>query len=298
MKNLKAINMIPRRDFKMIVHIPSSIIDVEKGLLKKTMVAGLIGRACGIFRVDVISLYKDPDSSNRSMRFIKKILDYMRTPHYLRRFIIPLDRDLRGVGILPPLTTPNQISEEDLDKDHVREALVTKIERKVICLEAGLESEFCFKPSSRDFTGSLREGDIVLVAVSNRRIVDLIEKDVFLKNNYWSYDVAVNNSLRSSLERFRNSLIIISTRKGSYLTEDLARSIVRDLKGKDLSIVFGSPDKDPDEIAELEGWNLNELANYSINTAPLQGVRNIRTYEALFITLSLINNTIYISKGI
>ncbi|MEZ0289528.1 MAG: putative RNA uridine N3 methyltransferase [Sulfolobales archaeon] len=297
MTTLRIVNAVPKRSFRLIVHIPSSVIDVEKSLLKKTLVSGLIARACSIFRVDIISIYKDPDSGRDSVLLVKKILEYLKTPHYLRRKLVPLDKDLRAVGVLPPLATPNQVSEEEIDRDHVREALVTRVEREKICFEAGLKNETCIRFSEAGLSRDLKIGDLVLVLVRDRKIVGIIDRG-FLKQYYWVYDVATSNSLKESLERFRDSLVVVSTRKGSYLTQDLWNSILRDLKNRDLSIVFGSPDKDPDEIAEIEGWDLSRIAEYQVNTAPLQGVRSIRTYEALFITLSLFNNMLYLSKGI
>ncbi|MEM0439690.1 MAG: hypothetical protein QXP18_06700, partial [Sulfolobales archaeon] len=79
----------------------------------------------------------------------------------------------------------------------------------------------------------------------------------------------------------------MSTKEGSH-GEDLTARIEGVRKG--ISVIFGSPDKDPDEIAEEEGWNIDMLNHYKLNSAPLQGVRSIRTYEALYITLAILNS--------
>lgn len=284
----------PKRGFKLIIHVPSSIVNVEKGLLKKSFITGLVGRACGIFRVDMIDIYVDPDSSLREAWFIKKILDYMSTPSYLRRKLMPLDKDLRGVGVLPPLATPNQVSREMRSIRHFREGVVVEVKNDLVCIEAGLDKKKCVE-YSREELGFLRVGDRVIAEVIDGEILRIIPRERFLEKHYWVFETSISSSLRESLDKYRSS-VIVSSRKGVYLDNSVARRIVELTDLGDLSIVFGSPDKDPDEIAELEGWDLSSKSNLVINTAPLQGVRSIRTFEALYITLSLINNIIYLSK--
>ena len=97
-----------------------------------------------------------------------------------------------------------------------------------------------------------------------------------------------------------NNLFILSTKKGNSISE-IENKLVDNLRNRQgLAIVFGSPRYDPDEILEIEGSNLNSLLKdmfLELNSAPMQGVRTIRTYEAVFITLTLINSVLY-SKGI
>ncbi len=284
----------PRRSSRIIVHIPASMIIVEKGILKKTFIVGLIGRACGIFRVDLIDVYVDPDSSFEEAYFIKKVLEYMSTPSHLRKYVISLDKDLRGVGVLPPLATPNQPFKEELSRRFFREALVADLRHNYIYLEAGL-GEILRVGLDKERLGSFRKGDRVVIEVENNNVISVIPRDEFMRRFYWVFQVSVSRSLRESLKKFRSSTVI-STRKGSYLNNEVAKKLVELYDHGDISIVFGSPNKDPDEIALIEGWDINKEASLAINTAPLQGVRSIRTYEALFITLSLINNVIFLSK--
>jgi predicted SPOUT superfamily RNA methylase MTH1 len=284
----------PKRDSKIIVHIPSSVINVEKGILKKTFIVGLLGRACGIFRVDIIDIYVDPDSNLEDALFIKKILEYMTTPSYLRKYLISLDKNLRGVGGLPPLATPNQPSQEIISGRHFREALVVDLRKDTVYLEAGL-GELVSVHLDKERLRSIKRGDRVVIEVDNNNVVSILPREEFMKKFYWVFQVSISKSLRESLRKFRGS-VIISSRKGEYMDDRVAKKLIELYSRGDLSVVFGSPSRDPDEIADIEGWDINKMANLVINTAPLQGVRSIRTYEALYITLSLINNTIYISK--
>ncbi|MGC9009055.1 MAG: putative RNA uridine N3 methyltransferase [Sulfolobales archaeon] len=284
----------PKRDSKIIVHIPSSVINVEKGILKKTFIVGLLGRACGIFRVDIIDIYVDPDSNLEDALFIKKILEYMTTPSYLRKYLISLDKNLRGVGVLPPLATPNQPSQEIISGRHFREALVVDLRKDTVYLEAGL-GELVSVHLDKERLKNIKRGDRVVIEVDNNNVVSILPREEFMKKFYWVFQVSISKSLRESLRKFRGS-VIISSRKGEYMDDRVAKKLIELYSRGDLSVVFGSPSRDPDEIADIEGWDINKMANLVINTAPLQGVRSIRTYEALYITLSLINNTIYISK--
>ncbi len=284
----------PKRTSRIVVHVPSSVVNVEKGVLKKTFIVGLLGRACGIFRVDVIDIYVDPDSSLEEALFIKKILEYMITPSYLRKYLVSLDKDLRGVGVLPPLATPNQPSHEILSRRHFREALVIDLQKDIIYLEAGL-GDMIHAYLDRENLRNIRKGDRVVIEVENNNIVSITPREEFMKRFYWIFQVSVSKNLRESLRKFKN-LIIISSRKGEYLDDRVVKKLIELYDRGDLSIVFGSPTRDPDEIADIEGWDIGKEASLVINTAPLQGVRSIRTYEALYITLSLINNAIYVSK--
>ena len=61
------------------------------------------------------------------------------------------------------------------------------------------------------------------------------------------------------------------------------------LKAKRKIILFGSPSAGLYEILELEGLNLDEIADFVVNTIPLQGVETVRTEEAIFVTLGILN---------
>ena len=54
-------------------------------------------------------------------------------------------------------------------------------------------------------------------------------------------------------------------------------------------ILFGSPSAGLYEILELEGLNLDEIADFVVNTIPLQGVETVRTEEAVYASLAIFN---------
>lgn len=277
----------PERGLGLSIHIPSSLISVEHGIAKRTMVLGLVARAAAIFRVRKIRVYRDPGSSARDLIFMRKILEYMASPPYLRKKLFKIDRDLRAVGLLPPLATASHVTEEDLVREHIRPALALSVDNRNICLEAGLARIVCLDANKAKW---VRKGDLVYVVVTPNGSVSRLATQGEVESIYWGYSVEIYDSLKDSVKASDEDLYIVSTKEGSH-GEDLAARIEGVRKG--ISVFFGSPDKDPDEIAEEEGWNIDMLNHYKLNSAPLQGVRSIRTYEALYITLAILNSVIF-----
>lgn len=283
----------PSRGLRIKIHVPASILSVEHGLVKKTFVLGLIARALAIFRVDSISIYRDPDSRGRDIILAKKVLEYIATPPYLRKRIFKIDRDLKAVGILPPLATASHPLEDDLLREHTRPALVLSVGAQSMCIEPGLDGEICI---DRAKGLHVRRGDIIYVRTLAGGIISGVVDPIEAKKIYWGYSVETHRSMRESISSSDGDLYIVSTKKGSHNIEKLSERVGAVRMGID--VIFGSPDKDPDEIAMEEGWDLESIDHYKLNSAPLQGVRSIRTYEAIYITLAILNSIIYRVKQI
>lgn len=278
----------PRSRPSLSVHVPASVISVEHGIFKKTLILGLVARAVSIFRVDRISVYMDPDASQQDLELAGKVLNYMASPPHLRRRLVKRDRMLRAAGLLPPLAVASHPTEEDLGRSHIRPALVVSRREDRLCIDPGVGRIFCLEERSR----SHREGDVVFVKMSGRSPEGLADRSD-LEGIYWGYSLDLRRSLRSSLED-DPGFLVISSREGRAPHEIRDALSLKILGGvTKISIVFGSPTRDPEEIAVAEGWDLARVENVKINTAPLQGVRSIRTYEALYITLAVINSMIY-----
>jgi len=54
-------------------------------------------------------------------------------------------------------------------------------------------------------------------------------------------------------------------------------------------IAFGASREGLYEIAEKQGFKLEDYFDYIVNVMPLQGVRTIRTEEAVAYTLAILN---------
>jgi predicted SPOUT superfamily RNA methylase MTH1 len=107
---------------------------------------------------------------------------------------------------------------------------------------------------------------------------------------YWGFRVARGNVSLPEIVRSRKFDLTISTsRKGTDV-----REITPDLttKWKSAShplIVFGSPNEGIPEILARSGMNVSNAMDFNLNTIPDQGVETVRTEEALWSSLALLN---------
>ena len=54
-------------------------------------------------------------------------------------------------------------------------------------------------------------------------------------------------------------------------------------------VAFGAPSRGLHEIVQDEGLNLTALADFTVNMIPGQGTVTVRTEEALFASLAILN---------
>ena len=129
-----------RRDYKLSIAFPSSIVSELSHLRDKTSVIGQIARVAAIHRVEDIYVYRDsPDES----RLIRLILSYIETPQYLRKNLFRMMEELRYVGVLPPLRTPHhplERSSSKLDIGEFREGVVISEDEGEYLIEIGVET--------------------------------------------------------------------------------------------------------------------------------------------------------------
>lgn len=113
------------------------------------------------------------------------------------------------------------------------------------------------------------------------------------KPKCWGFKVtATKIGLHELIRKFakkEGTVIIGTSRKGVPITK-----IVNDLKkkiknSKKIIVVFGSPYKGIYEILEEKEAKINKLFTFIINFIPDQGVRTVRTEEAMCSTLSILN---------
>src|ERR1700686_4114462 len=100
---------------KICIAVPDTVLEEQDSLREKTAKLGQIARYCSIFGVDAIRVFHDPRGRGESS-FIKKVLEYLETPQYLRRRLFPLSEDLRYAGLLPPLRIPSHKAKVPLGK--------------------------------------------------------------------------------------------------------------------------------------------------------------------------------------
>ncbi len=280
----------PKRRVKLSVAFPSSVLSVEPSLYKKTLVSGFIARALAIFRVSNSYIYLDSKESINDLRILESILRYITTPPYLRKYLHKLRSELRYVGILPPLALPSHyLGEEPLTNGMIREGIVfIKSGRPYVYV--GSEQLFRLKAGRlRKDLRNLQRVTVRLVSIK-RKIAELVSDEEI--PCYWGFTIEIFNSLKELIQTkvSRDVFAILTSKRGVAIHECISKLSRRKGGCSEVLMIFGSPKLDADEIAYREGFDLHDYVECIINTAPYQGVRTIRTYEALYISLALLNN--------
>lgn len=264
----------PRRRRPLHVAVASSILSTEQTLLLKTLRAGAVARLAGIFRVERVVVYRDPDSSTEDQRLLALLLRYLVTPPYLRRRIFPLIPELRYAGALPPLRLPLH----DAPREPRRGALV-----------AGLVEE-CSGGWCRVYLGAMghgrvpgryRPGSVLPLRVADPEGPIL---EPYRGRAYLGFEVDESpGGLGPVLRRYRGMgwLLLGTSRLGSCLSPDGLASLAQGKPG--VLVAFGGP------RGEVERDAGGEKFDAIVNTVPGQGARTVRTEEAMAATLAILN---------
>jgi len=279
-----------KRPTNISIAIPASLVSDIPHLREKTLRIGLIGRALAIFRVNEIIVYPDIPSQNqkRDAALIETILSYMETPQYLRRRLFKIRPELHYVGILPPLRTPHhttQNREKDLKIGEYREGVVISSNERGINVDIGVE-RYIFVPNVR-----VKNNSRVTVRIreKGKHLVGELADPNEIKV-YWGYKVTVSNFTLGQIMKGQNyDLIIATSRHGDPIMKIVDELLDRWRKSRRVLIAFGSPTRGLQEILRDEGIKLERTSHFVINTVPNQGVKTVRTEEALYATLSILN---------
>jgi len=279
-----------KRRNKLSIAIPASLVSDVPHLREKTLKVGLVGRAAAIFRVNEIILFPDVLGADQrgDAELIATILSYMETPQYLRKHLFKIRPELRYAGILPPLRTAHHpLSDriKALTLGERREGVVVSSVKDGALVDIGVE-EPALVPGVR-------------IPVNTRVTVKITElgrdlKAALVRNGeiegYWGYRVKVSNApLGRFLKEHPFDLTVATSRRGVPLTEvwdELAR---RWEKAHTALVAFGAPTQGLYEITAQEGIKLNEVAHFVVNTISHQGTETVRTEEAIYATLAILN---------
>lgn len=283
--------LIPKkRKQKVSIAIPASFVSDTPHLREKTFRIGLIGRAAAIFRINQIIVYPDMPNTDqtRDANLLALILSYMETPQYLRKKLFKLMRELRYAGVLPPLRTPHHPVINRLEKLNIgeyREGIVVSSTTKGSFVDVGVE-----QPA---FILGKRLPPNTRVTV---KIVKL--QKPFLANlagpeetkSYWGYKVTASKVPFGQLIKNQNfDLVIATSRKGKPILQVLEELKEKWKASAKILVAFGAPTQGLYEIAAHERLNLQDIADFVVNTIPCQGTETVRTEEALYATLAILN---------
>ena len=281
--------------------IPASVVSDTPHLREKTAKLGAIARASSIFGVNEIILYPDNPRRNQEadMQFCGEILQYLETPQYLRKKIFRLNPTFKFTGILPPLQAPHHNvprTMASLKIGDIREGLVISRKDGGAVVDAGLERFVCVAgdhPVRERVTirlvsvGKHLRGEIIdPIEITRSSEVSYLDKP---NTMYWGYRVHRATSFARLLNARRRDLKIGTSRYGTRIQEVLP-SLSKALKNSPSTIVaFGSPKMGLREILAQEKLDQRDAFTYFVNTVPDQQTATVRTEEAIFISLGILN---------
>jgi hypothetical protein len=275
---------------KLAIAIPASVVSDTPHLREKTAKIGLIGRAAAIFRVDEIIVYPDDPKVNQTgeMNLIGTLLAYMETPQYLRKRLFRLEPQLRYAGILPPLRTPHHPLNRkmrNLKVGEYREGVTLSKTNEGMLVDIGVE-----KPAlmlNKQLALNLRV-TVKVVKVDNQAEVETVNRGEI--QEYWGYTITMEKRpLGKLVKRKRFDLTIATSKYGDPIAA-VVKELTKKLKDANTILVeFGAPTRGLSEIVRAEGLELNDVADFVVNTIPLQGTATVRTEEALIASLAIFN---------
>jgi methyltransferase len=272
------------------IAIPASTISDTPHLREKTAKMGLIGRAAAIFRVDEIILYPDNPKidQQRDLDFMDLLLNYLETPQYLRKTLFRLDPDLEYAGILPPLRTPHHPlsgKTKHLKVGEYREGVVLSENKDGLVVDIGVQQPALLRQKEFDVGNRLT---LQIVNIGKQIEVQAVNRgDV---PQYWGYTVEVEERSFGQLAADGGfDLRVATARVGDNFLDVASRINQKWVGSQQILVAFGAPSRGLHEIAEDEGLNLGGISDFIVNTVPNQGTATVRTEEALFASLALIN---------
>ncbi|TMI17676.1 hypothetical protein E6H32_07890 [Candidatus Bathyarchaeota archaeon] len=275
----------PRRSQIVSVALPASLTLDIPHLREKTARLGFVSRALATFRVEEAIIYRDRVGAeiDREARLIEKMLRYIETPQYLRRLVFKMDPDLQYAGTLPPLRTPSHPDKQSPSAGLLREGVVVQ-SGTTSMVEAGFHNVVRVK-------SNLPISDRITIRLT--RISPELEGEIAEPGGltiYWGFRVARGNVSLSEIVRNRKFDLIISTsRKGTDVREITPELREKWVSSKRPLIVFGSPSDGVPEILARSGMNVSDAMDFDLNTIPDQGVETVRTEEALWGSLAVLN---------
>jgi predicted SPOUT superfamily RNA methylase MTH1 len=279
---------------KLSIAIPASTISDTPHLREKTAKLGLIGRAAAIFRVNEIILYPDCPKvdQSRDLDFMALLLSYLETPQYLRKQLFKLEPDLEYAGILPPMRTPHHPlsgKTKHLKVGEYREGVVMSETKEGLVVDIGVQQPALLR--QKQFAVGDR---LTLQVVNIGKQIDVQAVSSDEVPQYWGYRVRIEKRSFSHLaEEGGFNLKIATARIGDNLM-DLAGKIGAKWVGSQrVLIAFGAPSRGLHEIVQDEGLNLADIADFTVNMVPNQGTVTVRTEEALFSSLAILNMHFY-----
>jgi len=280
--------MLPNR--QVYIAVPASFVSDIPHLREKTVKIGSLARAAAIFRIDEIIIFPDLPNVNQSRdaSLIATILSYVETPQYLRKRLFKIKPELRYAGILPPLRTPHHPLSDKMKALKIgeyREGIVSSFTKDGSFVEIGVECPILV-PNMRFLIGNrvtvriTELGKHPKAVLANRREIQ----------SYWGYRTTVSNVSFGQLVKTRDfDLVIATSKRGAPFTKIKGKLAEHWKESLSILIAFGAPTQGLYEIVAREHLELGNVAHFTVNTIPNQGTETVRTEEAVFASLAILN---------
>jgi len=263
---------------KLCVSIPDTILEEQESLREKTAKLGQVARYCALFGVDSIRVFHDPRGRGESS-FIKRVLEFLETPQYLRRRLFPLTEELRFAGLLPPIRIPSHKAKVPLGRIKAGEFREGVVLADGFSVDAGLDVPVVLR---RKETPQKRVTLRISAASTSR--VEGAPVDRREVATYWGYSVEVSGT-GSLLADPAYPLKVATSRYGDPVPR-VARALRKDLLGSGgVMLIFGSPSRG---LFETIGKDLRNKVSYVVNLFPEQNVVTARSEEAIASSLYLV----------
>jgi len=280
--------MLPNR--KVSIAVPASFVSDIPHLREKTVKIGSLARVAAIFRIDEIIIFPDLPNVNqtRDTNLIATILSYVETPQYLRKRLFKIKPELRYAGILPPLRTPHHPLSDKMKALKIgeyREGVVSSFIRDGSLVEIGVERPILV-PDMR-----LSLDDRVTVRMTELgKHPKAVLANRSETQSYWGYRTTVSNIPLGQLIKTRAfDLVIATSKRGIPFTKVRDKLTEHWKKSCSILIAFGAPTQGLYEIVALEHLELDSIVHFTVNTISNQGTETVRTEEAVFASLAILN---------
>jgi methyltransferase len=260
---------------KLSIAFPDTVLEEHDSLREKTIKLGQIARACSVFGVDDILVFRDPRGRGEA-GLIRWVLEYLETPQYLRKRLFPLDESLRYAGLLPPLRIPShkpKVPVESLRPGDFREGVVLE---DGVTVDIGLERPLALKQKAR---GPRR----LTVKITSVVPLQGVPADRSQPREYWGY-VVEERSVEQVLSDQRFRLKIATSRLGVPLATCLGDLHARVDASESIMVLFGSPSRGLFDLVS----DLSRRVEFVVNLYPGQQVATVRTEEAISSALYLL----------
>ena len=279
-----------KRAHELCVAIPASFVSDVPHLREKTFRIGLVGRAVSIFRVDEVIVFTDMPKTDQSrdINLISTILSYMETPQYLRKRLFKIQPELQYAGVLPPLRTlhhPLANRTADLKIGEFREGAVIGYSKEDTLVDVGVEQPALVAGIK------LQTNTRVTVKITGlgKQPKAILANHKEIKT-YWGYRVTVSQVPFGQMVKKKLFDLVVATSHRGKPIDTIMDELVKSWKqSHKILLAFGASTQGLFEIAMHERLKLEDLANFIVNTIPDQGTETVRTEEAVYASLAILN---------